>query len=107
MTASNDHIKPPYQTTTSNELIMITQNKFRLLMVMIVALVLVNAGTLVYLWSEQGKQQTAASPDPARFLASELKLDSSQTEAYYAYWKEYRNKLKMLHSEGKLLHISY
>ena len=51
-------------------------------MVMIVALVLVNAGTLAYLWSEQGKQQTAASPDPARFLAAELALDSSQTEAY-------------------------
>jgi hypothetical protein len=86
---------------------MITQNKFRLLMVMIVALVLVNAGTLAYLWSEQVKQQTAASPDPARFLAAELQLDTTQTEAYYTYWKEYRNKLKMLHSEGKLLHISY
>jgi hypothetical protein len=86
---------------------MITQNKFKLLMGMIVVLVLVNAGTLAYLWSEQAKPKTMASSDAAPFLAAELALDSTQTEAYYTYWKEYRDNLKMLHSEGKLLHIRY
>ena len=76
-------------------------------MVMIVVLVFVNAATLAYLWSGQVKKNTAASPDPARFLASELKLDSTQTQAYYSCWKDYRDNLKMLHSEGKLLHIRY
>lgn len=76
-------------------------------MVVIVALVLVNTGMLAYLWSEQVKQKAAASPDAARFLASELKLDSTQTQAYYNCWKEYRDSLKILHREGKLLHIRY
>lgn len=80
------------------------QYKFRLLMVMVGVLVLVNAGTLVYLWSEQ---KTTASPDAAAFLASELKLDSIQTQVYDSCWKEYRNCLKALHREGRLLHINY
>lgn len=83
---------------------MMVQYKFRLLMVLVGVLVLVNAGTLVYLWSEQ---KTAASSDPAGFLASELKLDSIQTQTYDNYWSEYRKNLKALHREGRLLHISY
>jgi Spy/CpxP family protein refolding chaperone len=73
----------------------------RFLTVVIVALLVINAGTLVYLFIGQSKSHhpphKMRKGSPSEFIIEKLQLDEKQQEAFFELRDEHRSEMKEIH----------
>ncbi|MCX6306780.1 MAG: Spy/CpxP family protein refolding chaperone [Bacteroidetes bacterium] len=80
-------------------------NNIRFYKITIIILVMVNLGTLAFLWFGRPRPgQMPVSGEAAEYLIDELKLTPGQQDQFGKLRKEHRGKLSLLQAEDRRLH---
>ena len=80
-------------------------NNTRFLKIVIFVLIVINLGTLAFMWfNRPGNGISARRPVAAGFLVKELELSGSQRKEYFRLRSDHRIMLKELQEHDKALH---
>lgn len=83
-------------------------NKPRLLTLAVVVLLILNIGTLIYLFTSRGRNEQSNRPDAvSEFIIERLKLDARQQEQFAMLREKHRNIMQGAHREDRELHDQY
>ena len=84
-------------------------NKLRFLIVLVVLLVLLNAGTLIWLLSSRNKTNGRPEPgnDASAFIIKQLQLDPQQQEQFAALRNQHQQAMRQIQEEDRELHDQY
>jgi len=80
-------------------------NNTRILKIVIIVLILINLGTLAFMWfNRPGAGTSDRHPVAAGFLVKELELSGSQRKEYFQLRRDHRLTLNNLQEQDKALH---
>jgi len=83
-------------------------NKLRFLAWAVILLLLLNAGTLIYLFTEKRTDQRPPRGEgPSNFIVEHLKLDKQQREQFFQLRRQHQQITRTIHEEDRLLHDQY
>jgi Spy/CpxP family protein refolding chaperone len=83
-------------------------NKLRFLWATIILLLLLNLGTLAWLFYSHNKQEGRRPPGGAAdFIVEQLQLDQQQQEQFFELRKQHRATIRQAQEEDKNLHDTY
>src|ERR1043165_512128 len=80
-------------------------NKTKFLSIVIVALLLMNAGTLAFMFMRGG--HGGGPREVSKWLAHELKFDAAQEQKLETLQDEHRQNMEPIHKEDRALHDRY
>lgn len=83
-------------------------NKQRFLWATIILLLVLNLGTLVWLFYSHNKQEEGRPPGGAAdFIVEQLQLDQQQQEQFFELRRQHRTTIRQAQEEDKNLHDTY
>src|SRR5689334_11787394 len=83
-------------------------NKFRFLTWSVIILLLLNAGTLVYLFtSKKNMPEPKGREGASDFIVTALKLDGQQRDQFFELRREHQEITRRIHDEDRRLHDQY
>jgi periplasmic protein CpxP/Spy len=83
-------------------------NNARFLKAVIVVLIVLNIGTLAFIWfTRPGSGSSNRRPFPQGFLVKELELSKSQQRDYFRLRRNHRQSLEQLQDRDKVLHTRF
>ena len=82
-------------------------NKTKFLYFIIIALLLMNAGTLTVMFMHSHPHDGNNLQEVSRWLTEQLKLNAEQQEKYKALQDEHRKNMESIHEQDRNLHDRY
>jgi Spy/CpxP family protein refolding chaperone len=82
-------------------------NKVKLLYIVVVALLLVNTGTLAFIFIYGAAPHQSGPREVSRFIIEELRLNDKQQEQYRQLQNEHRRNMEIIHEQDRNLHDRY
>ena len=82
-------------------------NKTKFLSFIIIALLLMNAGTLTVMYLHAPERGGNSPQEVSRWLTEQLKLNTEQQEQYKVLQDEHRKKMDAIHLQDRDLHDRY
>lgn len=82
-------------------------NKVKLLYIVVVALLLVNTGTLAFIFIYGAGPHQSGPREVSKFIIEELRLNDKQQQQYRQLQDEHRRNMETIHEQDRNLHDRY